>query len=174
MVLIYPFARDEMHNKGEKRMTVKSEQFAATGGQMAQIADSELSARQMNVGSIERLVSILVGAIGLLMLSRRLFVYVTLAALSGYLLFRGITGRCALYARANIDTRGQEDFVATIRDAGVRAANDAHASAPADRIGEGDSEDSEIARWMESERAIDPVEQASWESFPASDPPGKA
>ncbi len=155
-------------------MTVKSEQFAATGGQMAQIADSELGARQMNVGNVERLVSILVGAIGLLMLSRRLFVYVTLAALSGYLLFRGISGRCALYARANIDTRGQEDFVASIRDAGTRAASDARTTAPADRIGEGDSEDSEIARWMERERAVDPVEQASWESFPASDPPGKA
>ena len=155
-------------------MTVKSEQFAATAGQMAQIADSELGERQMNVGSIERLVSILVGAIGLLMLSRKLFVYVTLAALSGYLLFRGITGRCALYARANIDTRGQEDLVASIRDADMRAASDVRAAAPADRIGQGDSEDSEIERWMERERAVDPVEQASWESFPASDPPGKA
>ena len=117
-------------------MTVKSEQFAATGGQMAQIADSGLGERQMNVGSIERLVSILIGAIGLLMLSRKLFVYVTLAALSGYLIFRGVTGRCALYARANIDTRGQEEFVANIRDASMHAASNARASAPADRIGD--------------------------------------
>lgn len=160
-------------------MTVKSEQFAATGGQMAQIADSESSARQMNVGNIERLVSILIGAIGLLMLSRKLFVYVTLAALSGYLLFRGITGRCALYARANIDTRGQEDFPegssGSFRDASVLApVSGTRTSAPADRIGEGDAEDPELESWIERERAVDPVEQASWESFPASDPPGKA
>ena len=156
-------------------MTVKSEQFAAAGGQRAQIADSEMGERQINVGNIERLVSILIGGIGLLMLSRKLFVYVTLAALSGYLLFRGITGRCALYARANIDTRGQDDFVASIRDAQMRAtASSTHASTPEDRIGSGDSEHSEIERWMERERAVDPVEQASWESFPASDPPGKA
>ncbi len=156
-------------------MTVKSGQFAAVGGQMAQIADSELGERQMNVGNIERLVSILIGGIGLLMLSRKVFVYVTLAALSAYLLFRGVTGRCALYARANIDTRGQEDFVAGIRDAQMRTTGSStHVSTPEDRIGAGDSEDSEIERWMERERAVDPVEQASWESFPASDPPGKA
>ena len=106
-------------------MTIDTEQFGAVGSQMGQIAGSDAGERPMNVGNIERLVSILVGAIGLLMLSRRLFVYVTLALLSGYLLFRGITGRCALYARANIDTRGQEDFVADLRerisDAGTSA-----------------------------------------------------
>lgn len=160
-------------------MTVKSEQFTATGGQMAQIADSESGERQMNVGNIERLVSILIGAIGLLMLSRKLFVYVTLAALSGYLLFRGITGRCALYARANIDTRGQEafqgDFTGSSRDVSMRApTSGTRTSRPADRIGEGEAEDPELESWMERERAVDPVEQASWESFPASDPPGKA
>jgi hypothetical protein len=156
-------------------MTVRSEQFTAPGGQMAQIADSGSGERQMNVGNIERLVSILIGAIGLLMLSRKLFVYVTLAALSGYLLFRGITGRCALYARANIDTRGQEDFNGGFREVGMRApASSTRTSAPADRIGEIDAEDPELESWIERERAVDPVEQASWESFPASDPPGKA
>jgi hypothetical protein len=151
-------------------MTMKSEQFGAAGNKMAQIADSELDEQPMNVGNIERLVSILAGAIGLLMLSRRLFVYVTLALLSAYLLFRGITGRCALYTRANINTRGQEDSLSGIGD----ALSGSRPAAPADRLGSGESEDSEIARWIENERAVDPVEQASWESFPASDPPGKA
>jgi hypothetical protein len=151
-------------------MTTNFEQFGASGNQMAQIADSEFGERPMNVGNIERLVSILAGAIGLLLLSRRLFVYVTLALLSAYLLFRGITGRCALYTRANINTRGHEDLTSGIDD----PVSGSHPVAPADRMGSGESEDSEIARWIDSERAVDPVEQASWESFPASDPPGKA
>ena len=78
-------------------MTIKPEQFGAAGNQGTQTAGSEWGEQPMNVGNIERLVSILVGGIGLLLLSRRLFVYVTLALLSAYLLFRGITGRCALY-----------------------------------------------------------------------------
>ena len=156
-------------------MTVKSEQFAATGGQMAQIADSELGERQMNVGNVERLVSILVGAIGLLMLSRRLFVYVTLAALSGYLLFRGITGRCALYrarqhrhAWAGRFCRQPSATPACVRRAMHTPLHRPTGSARAIQ------KTARSARWMERERAIDPVEQASWESFPASDPPGKA
>ncbi|MFN8467753.1 MAG: DUF2892 domain-containing protein [Caldilineaceae bacterium] len=155
-------------------MTMKPEQFSAAGNQTTQAPGGEWGEQPMNVGSIERLVSILVGGIGLLLLSRRLFVYVTLALASAYLLFRGVTGRCALYARANINTREQEDFAAGLRE----TTTGAHRAAPADRIGAGeqagDLDDGEIARWMERERAVDPVEQASWESFPASDPPGKA
>ena len=155
-------------------MTMKPEQFGAAGNQETQAAGGEWGEQPMNVGNIERLVSILVGGIGLLLLSRRLFVYVTLALVSAYLLFRGVTGRCALYARANINTREQEDFAAGLQE----TATGARRTAPADRIGAGeqagDLDDSEIARWMERERAVDPVEQASWESFPASDPPGKS
>lgn len=155
-------------------MTMKPEQFGAAGDPAAQAASREWGEQPMNVGNIERLVSILVGGIGLLMLSRRLFVYVTLALASAYLLFRGVTGRCALYTRANINTREQEDFTAGLPG----TTSGARRAAPADRIGAGeqagDLEESEIARWMERERAVDPVEQASWESFPASDPPGKA
>ena len=155
-------------------MTMKPEQFGAAGNQGTQTAAGGWGEQPMNVGNIERLISILVGAIGLLMLSRRLFVYVTLSLISAYLLFRGVTGRCALYARANINTRGLEDFATDLRE----TASGARGAAPADRIGAGepagDLDDSEIARWMERERAVDPVEQASWESFPASDPPGKS
>ena len=150
-------------------MTMQSEQFGAAADKVAQIAGSEFDVQPMNVGNIERLISILAGAVGLLLLSRRLFVYTTLALLSAYLLFRGITGRCALYTRANINTRGQEDLSSGIDN----AMDGSRGVAPADRIGAAESEDGEIKRWMERERAMDPVEQASWESFPASDPPGQ-
>lgn len=150
-------------------MTTKSEQFNAAAGKVAEIADAEFGVQPLNVGNIERLISMLAGAVGLLMLSRRLFVYVTLSLLSAYLIFRGVTGRCALYTRANINTRGEEDLAGD-----ALATTSGRTLTPADRVGTpyaGESEDSEIARWMD-ERALDPVEQASWESFPASDPPG--
>ena len=126
----------------------------------------------MNIGNIERTVSILAGAVGLLLLSRRLFVYVSLALLSAYAIYRGVTGRCLLYERANINTRGQDglaaDAMSSMRSAGANVV---------DRIGgyageQGESEQGEIEKWMERERAQDQVEQSSWESFPASDPPG--
>ena len=59
-------------------MTMKPEQFGVAGNEETQAAGGEWGEQPMNVGNIERLVSILVG-IGLLLLSRRLFVYVTLA-----------------------------------------------------------------------------------------------
>lgn len=124
----------------------------------------------MNVGNIERTVSILAGAVGLLLLSRRLFVYVSLALISAYAIYRGVTGRCALYARANINTRGQDGLLAEAAGS-TRSAG----SSLADRIGDYGSEQGEqgeIEKWIERRRAEDQVEQSSWESFPASDPPG--
>jgi hypothetical protein len=144
-------------------MTFQADRLGATRGNDA--ADG--MGLPMNVGNIERTVSILVGAVGLLLLSRRLFVYVSLALLSAYAIYRGVTGRCALYARANIDTRGQNGLAAeaagNLRNAGMEMT---------DRIGVDDSEAAEIEKWMERQRAEDTVEQSSWESFPASDPPG--
>ena len=105
------------------------------------------------------------------MLSRRLFVYVTLALVSAYLLFRGVTGRCALYTRANINTREQEDFAAGLQE----TATGARRAAPADRIGAGeqagDLDDSEIARWMERNgRSIQSSRPPGNRSRPATRP----
>ena len=102
----------------------------------------------MNLNDWERIASIAAGLTGLFLLSRRLLIYLTFAALSGYLLYRGLTGYCFVYDKANLSTR---------------------------HVGEGDdrSDDSTMAsaseRWRSETHDI--VEEASWESFPASDPP---
>lgn len=142
-------------------MTLGADQLGATSRGEA------LNEAAMNVGNIERTVSILAGAVGLLLLSRRLFVYVSLALISAYAIYRGVTGRCAIYTRANINTRGQDGLLAGTADS-MRSAG----SSLADHIGVDESEQVEIEKWMERKRAQDQVEQSSWESFPASDPPG--
>ena len=140
-------------------MTFQADQFGAANKSGA------MNEAPMNVGNIERTVSILAGAVGLLLLSRRLFVYVTLALLSAYAIYRGVTGRCALYTRANINTRGQDGLLA-----GSMNNMQNSAASLVNRVEE--TEATEIEKWMEQERAQDQVEQSSWESFPASDPPG--
>jgi hypothetical protein len=144
-------------------MAFTADQIGATGRDGA--VDSGGINPEMNVGNIERTVSMLAGAVGLLLLSRRLFVYVSLALASAYLIYRGVTGRCALYTRANINTRGQDGLLAS-SSVGSTAAS------VTDRLGADESEAGEIEKWMERERAQDVVEESSWESFPASDPPG--
>lgn len=155
-------------------MTFSSEH---TGGLGKALSGNGGLPAAMNVGNIERTASLLAGAVGLLLLSRRLFVYVSLALLSAYLVYRGVTGRCALYARANLNTRGMDDLADATGAVKTGADNLRNAAASiADHIGAeesfGESEAAEIEKWIEAERAQDLVEQSSWESFPASDPPG--
>ncbi|NJN83945.1 MAG: DUF2892 domain-containing protein [Caldilineaceae bacterium] len=104
-----------------------------------------------NVAGIERIASILVGAAGLFLLSRRLLIYLALATVSGYFILRGLSGHCALYRMADVNTHDWS-----------RAGHE---------IGERSEEESAGAHeWMGKEN-LDDVGEASWESFPASDPP---
>lgn len=59
----------------------------------------------INLGIIERLVSLFVGATVVLIVVRRFLLYGTLVLAGAYLLVRGITGYCPLYASEQIDTR---------------------------------------------------------------------
>lgn len=59
----------------------------------------------INVGVLERLASLAVGATVLLLIVRRFLLYGGLLVAGGYLLYRGLTGYCPLYASEQIDTR---------------------------------------------------------------------
>lgn len=102
----------------------------------------------MNVNDWERIASLAAGLTGFFLLSRRLLIYLALAALSGYLLYRGLTGFCFVYAKANLSTRS-----GNVRDDNSDESTMASVS----------------ERWRSQSHDI--VEEASWESFPASDPP---
>ena len=64
-----------------------------------------LSQTMINVGVLERLASLAVGATVLLLIVRRFLLYGGLLVAGGYLLYRGVTGYCPLYASEQIDTR---------------------------------------------------------------------
>lgn len=67
-----------------------------------------LSQVMMNVGLPERLLSIAVGMTVVLLVVRRFLLYGALAVAGVYLLYRGLTGYCPLYASEAIDTRNRQ------------------------------------------------------------------
>lgn len=98
-----------------------------------------------NVHPVERLASLIIGGGLLLWIGRRFVAVVSLTALAAYLLYRGVSGRCFLYEAAAIDTTNGKE--------GVFGAASNRGGSP------------------RSTRPRDKVDQSSWESFPASDPP---
>jgi hypothetical protein len=102
----------------------------------------------VNVGESERWASVLGGAvIGLYGMARGSWSGLVLAALGGMLIQRGLSGHCSCYAAL-----------------GINAADRIEASTRNETAGRRSTE-------VQSER-VDLVEEASEESFPASDPPG--
>jgi len=70
-----------------------------------QAANSDIAASFVtNVGLIERLASLAIGAAVVLIVTRRLLFSFCLAVTGIYLLYRGATGYCPLYASEGIDT----------------------------------------------------------------------
>jgi hypothetical protein len=61
----------------------------------------------VNLGLVERLASLAVGTAIVLVIARRFFLYLSLAIAGGYLLYRGATGYCPLYAN---EQRGASDW----------------------------------------------------------------
>lgn len=72
---------------------------------LSALLNSLLSQTMINVGVLERLASLAVGAMVLLLTVRRFLLYGGLLVAGGYLLYRGVTGYCPLYASEQIDTR---------------------------------------------------------------------
>jgi hypothetical protein len=157
----------------------------------------------MNMGNRDRILSLVVGAVGLIWLGKRLFTYGALAALSVYMLYRGLTGFCAIYARAHLDTRGRP-FPSPVERAPIPSADEPSADEPVggETIAADEQRDAEAivsdsglpvaAIWVEhasatkgprvknrpQPRSATPpvasesvVDEASKQSFPASDPP---
>lgn len=165
------------------------------------------SMHEMNVGNRERILSLILGGVGVLWLGKRLFGMGALAALSIYLLYRGLTGFCAIYARAQVNTRrglahsepvltktsqanlfpgmearpaGGSESGAVASNSGVVAVNSMTVGTPPVTItverpnGVGGRQKPHTAAKGDEERHTvrgTPVDEASKQSFPASDPP---
>lgn len=61
-------------------------------------------AERSNIGTAERLLSLIAGAGILIVLQRRLFIYLGAAAAAIYLIYRGLAGYCRIYEAIGIDT----------------------------------------------------------------------
>ncbi len=116
----------------------------------------ELFSGDVNVGERERVVSGLTGAalVGY-GVARRTPLGILGALAGGALLLRGVSGRCALYAALGIDTchRGARDELAEELASRTPAYSRTPLAQPEEEVFENE------------------VDEASWASFPASDPP---
>lgn len=120
-----------------------------------------------NVGNVERVLSVVVGAAILLAVRRKALFYAGLTALAAYLMYRGIGGRCRLYEEIGVDT-SDYDFEALGFDEvdvpNVRRGHSDGSSAEA-------TADSGMAELDPRAQVDSDVDEAAIESFPASDPP---
>ncbi len=63
----------------------------------------------MNVNDNERMVSVVLGSVVALWALRRSLRFLFMAAVGGYLVYRGYTGSCAVYRRFNYDSRDRPE-----------------------------------------------------------------
>jgi uncharacterized membrane protein len=90
-------------------------------------------ARGRNVGDVERVVSVIAGtALALFGLRRFSLTRLGLAGLGGGLVYRGLTGYCAMYARAGVSTAQIDEGVRG--NLGTKIERSLVIYAPADRI----------------------------------------
>ncbi len=110
---------------------------------------------KINVGNVERWLSLAGGGALLFRLMRKYGFFVGGAWIAAYLLLRGVTGRCALYRIAQVDSRSLDRWLFP-------------GSAP---CADEDVQNEQLERRREAEARMDEIDRASNASFPASDPP---
>jgi hypothetical protein len=115
-----------------------------------------LFAQPENLGGTERIASLAAGALILYWFGRRLLAVAGLVALAIFLLYRGIGGYCPITAAVN-RKRGRPSFSLHVQD-GMAEMEPSGVENP-------------LERERRRERQRDKIDQRSWESFPASDPP---
>ncbi len=125
------------------------------------------NADRINVGNVERLFSAVLGALILLVVRRKVLVYGAATVAAAYLLYRGVSGRCRFYEEAGIDTSGY-DFATLGFDKFDVAASEQRKAAHRTSAS---SQGSPIADHDLRDQIEDDVDEAAYESFPASDPP---
>lgn len=108
-----------------------------------------------NLGVAERVASIAAGALIIYWLGRRLLAMIGMVALAGFLLYRGIGGYCPITASLTRDR--SRSFAPGVPDEMAEMA-----PLP---------DESALERELRRERQRDKIDERSWESFPASDPP---
>lgn len=106
-----------------------------------------------NLGGIERIASLGAGLLLLYWFGRRLVAMAGLVGLALYLLYRGIGGYCPITA-ALIRKQTGAPFSLHVQDGGTATGAE-----------------NPLERELRRERQRDKIDQRSWESFPASDPP---
>jgi uncharacterized membrane protein len=94
------------------------------------------SAQEVNVGDLERWLSVLGGsALGLFGLSRRSLGGLALAAVGGSLVYRGVTGHCACYQALGISTAEEHGPATSVpAGAGVKVEESITISKPASEL----------------------------------------
>jgi len=127
--------------------------------------------RTINVGRNERWVSVVAGSVlALSGLRRRSMGGFLLALLGGALVQRGVTGRCPVYRALDMDTARDQKCRARAEAARRGAAGEVTSRQSAVDTGATIFGSESPSDWSATESA-DIVDEASEESFPASDAP---
>jgi len=146
------YIAEQEANRGQSHKP-QSHKQPADGRPMPPTASTATST--INVGNVERWLSLAGGGALLFRLIRKYGFFVGGAWIAAYLLLRGVTGRCILYRIAQVDSRGLDRWLFP-------------GSSPC--VDE-DVQNEQLERRRQAEARMDEIDRASNASFPASDPP---
>lgn len=132
---------------------------------------NSLNAGKTNVGNVERAVSVVLGGLILLAVRRKLLLYGGVLAAAAYLLYRGIGGRCRLYEELGFDTSDLDFSDLDLSRLNVDQIDLSEIMQKKGDPSAASAQDMSSAQSVAREQLRDEVDEANYESFPASDPP---